>query len=111
MTWTVTLDSGDREVVLPNGLRYQGAAEVVLSDAWYGQLSAGALASLMSASYAGGTASYAVTLAGGLMGVVLPGGLRYDSGNVVTLSDEQYSALTPASVQNLLSSVSVTVET
>jgi hypothetical protein len=109
MTWTVTLDSGDREVVLPNGLRYQGTAQVVLSDGWYAQLSAHALSALLSAESLGGTASYAVTVASGLHGVVLPDGLRHKAGDVVVLSDEEYSLLTPNAVSTLFSSVQTTV--
>jgi hypothetical protein len=109
MTWTVTLDGGDREVALPNGLRYQGAAEVVLSDDWYGQLSANALASLMSASYLGGIASYTVTMAGGTAFVVLPDGLPHKAGDQVTLSDEQYSIVSPAAAA-LFSSVVTAVD-
>lgn len=109
MTWQVTLNSGDREVALPNGLRYQGSAQVVLSDRWYAQLSAAALASLMSATSLGGTAAYAVTLAAGLHGVVLPDGLRHKAGDVVTLSDEEFSVLTPNVVSTLFSSVVRTV--
>ena len=96
MTWMVTLDSGDREVVLPNGLRYQGTAEIVLSDDWYGQLSAAALESLMSASYLGGIVSYTVTIAEGASGVALPDGLLHKAGDAVTLADWQYSAVPPA---------------
>jgi hypothetical protein len=48
MGWQVTLNSGLKEVALPNGLRYQGAAEVVLSDDWYGQLSANSVSPLFS---------------------------------------------------------------
>lgn len=109
MTYAVTLDSGDLEVVLPNSLRYQGTAEVVLSDGWYAQLSAHAIASLLSASYLGGVASYTVTLASGTDGVVLPDGVRHKAGDVVALSDEQYSLLTPSAVSALFSSVSTTV--
>lgn len=109
MTWTVTLDGGDREVVLPNGLRFQGGAEVVLSDRWYGQLSADALEALMSASYLGGIISYTVTMAEGTSMVALPDGLLHKAGDEVTLSDEQYSILTPASVDGLFSSVATAV--
>jgi hypothetical protein len=49
MAWQVTVQSALGEVVLPDGLRYQGGAVVVLSDEEYGQLSAHAVASLFSA--------------------------------------------------------------
>ena len=110
MTYEVTLDGGDQEVVLPNGLRYQGAAQVVLSDDQYAQLSANALSALLSASFLGGVASYTVTLNGGLDNVVLPDGLRYRGGDVVTLADYEYSILTPTAVSTLFSSVRVAVD-
>jgi hypothetical protein len=109
MTWTVTLSGGDREVVLPNGLRYQGSAQVVLSDEWYAQLSAAAIASLLTTAYLGGVAAYTVTVAAGLHGVVLPDGLRHKAGDAVVLSDEQYSLLSANAVGSLFSSVSVAV--
>ena len=109
MTWTVTLDSGDRNVVLPNGLRYQGSAEVVLSDQWYGQLTATAVSGLLTAVPAGGEASYTVTLASGLENIVLPNGLRYSAGDTADLSDEQYSVIPAAVSAALFSSVQVTV--
>jgi hypothetical protein len=109
VTWTVTLDGGDREVVLPNGLRYQGAAEVVLSDRWYAQLSAAALASLATAESLGGIAAYTVTVADGVSMAVLPDGLPHKAGDVVTLSDEQWSAVTPSAAEALFSSVATTV--
>lgn len=40
MTHTITLNGGLKDVVLPNQLRYQGGATVVLSDQQYSQLSA-----------------------------------------------------------------------
>lgn len=109
MTWTVTLDSGDREVVLPNGLRYQGTAEAVLSDRWYAQLSASALESLAGASYLGGIAAYTVTMAEGASMVVLPDGLAHKAGDQVLLSDEQYSLVTPSAAEAFFSSVVTTV--
>jgi len=44
----VTIHSGLKNVVLPNGLRYSAGAVVVLSDAEYGLIPAGALSSLFS---------------------------------------------------------------
>ena len=44
----VTIASGLDNVVLPNGLRYKAGAVVVLSDAEYGLIPAGALGSLFS---------------------------------------------------------------
>lgn len=45
----VTITSTLKNVVLPNGLRYTGGAVVVLSDAEYGLIPAGAHAALFSA--------------------------------------------------------------
>lgn len=44
----VTIASGLENVVLPNGVRYAAGAVVVLSDAEYGLIPAGALSSLFS---------------------------------------------------------------
>jgi hypothetical protein len=45
----VTIHSGLKNVVLPNGLRYPAGAVVVLSDAEYSLIPAAALATLFSA--------------------------------------------------------------
>ena len=109
VTYTVTLNGGDQEVVLPNGLRYQGAAQVVLSDAQYAQLSPHALASLMTSVPSGGIAAYQVTIAGGQSNVVLPDKLRHQAGDVVTLSDDEYSTIPAYARASLFSSTVVTV--
>lgn len=109
MTYSVTLNGGDRNVALPNGTRYQGGATVVLSDDEYAQLSPTALSGLMSASSLGGTAAYTVTLNAGLKGVVLPDGLMHHGGDVVVLSDAEYSTITPAAKAALFASTTVTV--
>jgi hypothetical protein len=49
MAWQVTVESGLKEVVLPDGLRYQGGDVAVLDDAQYGSMSANAVATLFSA--------------------------------------------------------------
>jgi hypothetical protein len=49
MAWSVTLDSGLKDVVLPNGQRYQGGAVVVLSDHEIAQISPRAISSLFTA--------------------------------------------------------------
>lgn len=109
MTYTVTLNGGDRDVALPNGLRYQGAAQVVLSDGEYAQLSPHALSALMTSVSAGGIASYKVTIAAGLSNVVLPDGLRHKAGDVITLSDAEYSTIPAYATASLFSSTVVTV--
>jgi hypothetical protein len=67
MAWQVTVQSGLKEVVLPDGLRYQGGAVVVLDDAQYGQLSASAVSALFSSAsqLEVGNAATATNLAGG----------------------------------------------
>jgi hypothetical protein len=110
VTYTVTLNGGDQGVALPNGLRYQGAAQVVLDDSDYAQLSPHALASLMTSVSAGGIASYRVTIAAGQKNVVLPDMLRHKPGDVVTLSDRQYSTIPAYARASLFSSTVVTVE-
>jgi hypothetical protein len=105
VTYTATLNSPDKNVVLPNGTRYQGSAAVVLSDDEYSRLSPTAVASLMSVAPAGGTASYTVTIGAGLKGIVLPDGLMHKAGDVVVLSDQEYSTITPNAIATLFSSV------
>lgn len=109
MTYTATVAGGKKDVVLPNGSRYQVGAAVVLSDDENAMLSAGALASLVTDAPLGGTASYAVTIAAGKKDVVLPDGLRHQAGAVVTLSDDEYSTISPAAKAALFSSTVVTV--
>ena len=46
MPYSVTINNGLKDVVLPNGVRYQGGAVVTLSDAEYAQMSAHAVATL-----------------------------------------------------------------
>ena len=48
MSWTVTIKSGMKDVVLPNGLRYQAGADVVLSDTEYSKLSASAITGVLT---------------------------------------------------------------
>lgn len=49
--------------------------------------------------------SYQVTVAPGKSNVVMPDGLRYKAGDVVTLGDDQYAQLSPSAASSLLSSV------
>ncbi|WP_428957941.1 hypothetical protein [Streptomyces sp. cg35] len=42
MAYTITLKAGLKDVVLPNGNRYQGGDVVILSDEQYGQMTASA---------------------------------------------------------------------
>lgn len=102
MTYRVTLGAGLRSIVMPNGLRYQGGDQVVLSDEWYAELSSGFSGSFTSASL--GDAEWTVTLKTGLRGIALPNGLAYHGGASVTLSDDQYSLLRPAVITALFSS-------
>jgi hypothetical protein len=49
MAWSVTIKAGLKDVVLPNMLRYQAGAIVVLSDEEMAQLSPRAFANLFTA--------------------------------------------------------------
>lgn len=40
MAYTVVLNAGLKDVVLPNGNRYQGGDTVILTDGQYGQMPA-----------------------------------------------------------------------
>jgi hypothetical protein len=50
MAWQVTIKSGLKDVVMPNGLRYQAGDIVVLSDHEVAQLSKMSFASLFTAA-------------------------------------------------------------
>lgn len=50
MTYTVTIASGKKDVVLPDGNRYQAGDTATLSDAQYAMLSPGAKSTLISAT-------------------------------------------------------------
>lgn len=108
MTYQITVNAGVKDLVAPNGNRYQGGNAFTISDREYGLLSATS-ASLFSHSYLGGTVSHQVTIAPGLTNVVLPNGLRYNAGAVVTLSDEQYSTISPAAKAALFSADTTTL--
>jgi hypothetical protein len=76
MAWQVTVSSGLKEVVLPDGLRYQGGAVVVLNDAQYGSLSANAVATLFSSvsQLGGGGSGLSVRETAGIDGFALTDG-------------------------------------
>jgi hypothetical protein len=97
MTYQVTIASGKKDVMLPNGSRYQAGAVVTLSDDEFGLLSPSAVTALFSAvSFTGTNMSRTVTIKQGLTNVVLPNGSRYSGGQQATLSDAQYSTMSPA---------------
>lgn len=103
----VAVNAGAREVVLPNGLRYQGGdSGIVLSGDQYARLSPGAP---VTAAALGGTASYACTVRAGLHGVLLPTGQRAKGGDSVTLADWQYGLMTAEAVASIFSSVTRSV--
>jgi len=108
MTYTVTLKAGTKDVLLPNGNRYQATNAPTLSDREYGLLSVNAGA-LVTHSYLGGTVSHQVTIAAGKTNVVLPNGVRYKAGDVVVLSDEEYSTISAAAKAALFSADSTTL--
>lgn len=109
MTYTLTVNSGDGNLVTPEGIRHPAGDAFTLTDADFGTLTAGAKALLTagdggtSTGSLGGTVSHQVTIAGGLDSVVLPNGLRYKAGDVVVLSDDEYGLIPAASLSSLFS--------
>lgn len=116
MTYSLTVNTGVHGFVAPNGQRYKAGDAFTLTDAEFGRLTAGAKALLTAGSGAtstgslGGTVSHQVTLASGTDNVVLPDGLRHKAGDVVVLSDQEYSTI-PASAKSALFSADTTTLT
>ena len=116
MTYSLTVDSGTDGLVAPNGQRYAAGAAFTLADAEFGLLTAGARTKLAagaggtSTGYLGGTVSHQVTIASGTVNVVLPDGLRHKAGDVVVLSDQEYSTI-PAAAKSALFSADTTTLT
>jgi hypothetical protein len=103
VTYAVTIAPGLKDVVLPNGSRYQAGDVVVLSDAEFAQLSPTS-GPLFSDTQTLGTVDYRATIAAGKTNVVLPTGLRYQPGDWVALSDAEYSTMpSPAVIGDLFS--------
>ena len=96
MTYTVTIAGGKKDVVLPNGGRYQAGAVVTLSDEEYAQLSLTAVPGLMTSSFLGGDYTHTVTIEAGQSNVVLPNGIRYSGGQIAVLSDDEWSTVPAA---------------
>ena len=97
MTYSVTIAAGKKDVVLPNGNRYQAGAVVALSDDEYSELTPGALKTLISAtSYLGAAVTRTIFIAASAKNVVLPNLQRYNGGAMVVLSDAQYSTIDAA---------------
>ena len=115
MTYSFTVSAGVHGLVAPNGQRYMAADAFTLTDEEYGRLTPGAAALLAagagatSSGYLGGTVSHQVTIAGGKQNVVLPDGLRHEAGDVVVLSDAQYSTIPAAAKSALLSADTTTL--
>lgn len=108
MTWQLTVNAGVKDYAAPNGNRYQAGAVFTVSDREYGLMSAGGRA-LIAPSYLGGTVSHQVTIASGKTNVVLPNLGRYKAGDVVTLSDEQYSTISAGAKAALFSADTTTL--
>lgn len=110
MTYTLTVNSGAGQAVMPNGIRYAAGSAFTLPDAEFGRLTAGARALLTAGAGGtttgslGGTVSHQVTIAAGLHNVVLPNGLRYKAGAVAVLSDAEYSLIPAGALSTLFSS-------
>lgn len=118
MTYALTVNSGTDSLVVPDGQRYSAGDSFFLTDAEFGLLTAAAKALLTatgglgatSSGYLGGTVSHQVTIAAGLDNVVLPDGLRHQAGDVVVLSDQEYSTI-PAAAKSALFSADTTTLT
>jgi hypothetical protein len=104
MTYALTVNAGVANFVTPDGQRRKAGDQFTLTDAEYGRLTAGAKAMLTAGpggtatGSLGGSVSHQVTVAAGLTNVVLPDGLRHKGGDVVVLSDQEYSTI-PASAK------------
>lgn len=115
MTYSFTVDAGTDGLVAPDGQRYRAGDAFTLSDAEFGLLTEMAKALLSpgeggsSTGYLGGTVSHQVTLAEGTDNVVLPDGLRHRAGDVVVLSDEEYSTIPAAAKAALFSADTTTL--
>lgn len=119
MTYAFTVNAGVRGFVAPNGQRYRPGDAFTLTDEEFGRLTAGAKVLLTHASdgaitstatgSVGGTVSHQVTLAAGTSNVVLPDGLRHKAGDVVVLSDQEYSTIPAAAKAALFSADTTTL--
>lgn len=100
MTYALVVNAGVTGFVTPDGQRRKAGDAFTLTDAEYGRLTPGAKARLTAGSggtstgYLGGTVSHQVTVSVG--GTVLPDGLRHKAGDVVVLSDQEYSTIPAA---------------
>jgi hypothetical protein len=108
VTYQLTVNGGVKNFVAPNGNRYQAGAVLTVSDREYGLMGAGGRA-LVAEVYSGGTVSHTVTIASGKTNVVLPNGNRYKAGDVVVLSDEEYSTISAAAKAALFSADTTTL--
>jgi hypothetical protein len=109
MTYTLTVNSGDGNLVTPEGIRHPAGDAFTLTDADFGLLTAGAKDMLTAGEggtgtgYLGGTVSHQVTITSDLSNVVLPNGLRYAGGDVAVLSDAEYGLIPAGSLSSLFS--------
>jgi hypothetical protein len=116
MTYSLVVNAGVNGFAAPNGQRYKAGDAFTLTDAEFGRLTAAAKAMLTAGSggtstgYLGGTVSHQVTIAAGASNVVLPDGIRHKPGDVVVLSDQEYSTI-PASAKAALFSADTTTLT
>lgn len=102
MTYALTVNAGVKNFVTPDGQRRKAGDQFTLSDKDYGRLTAGAKAMLTAGpggtttGSLGGSVSHQVTVS--VNGTVLPDGIRHKAGDVVVLSDQEYSTI-PASAK------------
>lgn len=101
MTYALTVNAGVTGFVTPDGQRRKAGDQFTLTDAEYGLLTAGAKSKLTpgpggtaGTGSLGGTVSHQVTVS--VNGTVLPDGIRHKAGDVVVLSDQEYSTIPAA---------------
>jgi hypothetical protein len=109
MTYQLTVNSGKANVIAPNGDRYQAGQSFTVTDDQYGNIRASTITALFAKTYLGGTVSHMVTIASGKQNVVLPNGRRANAGDVVVLSDAQYSTIDAAAKAALFSADTTTL--
>jgi hypothetical protein len=108
VTYQLTVNGGVKNLVAPNGNRYQAGAVFTVSDREWGLMLSGGRSKVAEA-YSGGTVSHMVTIASGKSNVVLPNGNRYKAGDVVVLSDDEYSTISAAAKAALFSADTTTL--
>jgi hypothetical protein len=117
MTYALTVKTGESNIACPDGQRRKAGDQFTVSDREYGLMTTAGVAlfspgpgGTVPTGYLGGTVSHQVTINTGLKNVVLPNGNRYKAGDVVVLTDEEYSTI-PAAAKSALFSADTTTLT